>query len=548
MTAAIAEAVEPDGQDTAELIAGSPLGEGPQSPRATDRVPWPGRPLQAVFARHVDAWLAGSLMLVILIVHAVNITGFPNVSDDEGTYLARAWAIQHGEGLAQYSYWYDHPPFGWIQIAALSWMPALLYHGSQVVMHARIIMLPVTAVSVLLVYVLCRRLDMARWAAAAATAIFGLSPLSVSLQRAIFLDSFAVAWMLGAFVLALSPKRHLWHHLAAGACAALAVLSKETIAVVFPALVLALWQGSDRSTRKFSLVGFFTAAGLVTFQYPLYALFKGELLPGAGHNSLLTAIHYQFSRGGSGNILRTGTVANVALHWWLVRDPIFMYAGVAAVCAALAVKRLRPIAAAAAILIVVAVRPSGYLPGMYVLQLLPFFAICIAGVAERAVGRFLVLRARWRVHLPWWTRLDLVALTSVVLVGLVAPHWQTGDQTADTVDLNGDYVAASDWIHRHVADPAHTRIVVDDAIWPDLVGYGFQPGLGAIWFYTVDSDPAVIKTLPQGWRDVDYLVSTSILRQETHSLPTVSAVMAHSTVVASFGTGGQRIDILKVKR
>lgn len=503
--------------------------------------------------RHPDGLIMLILVGVIVVVQGVNIANFPTVSDDEGTYLAQAWAIQHGHGLAHYSYWYDHPPFGWMQVAALSWIPALFDHGTMVVPHARVIMLPVTAVASALLYVLCRRVGMARWSSALGVVIFGLSPLSVTMQREIYLDNFAVVWMLAAFVLALSPRRHLWHHVAAGACAALSILSKETMLVIAPALFWALWQGSDKSTRKFSIVGFVSAATLLILQYPLYAVLKGELFAGSNHNSLFGAISYQLGRGGSGNILRHGSVSNLTLHWWLVRDPVLMYAGVAASVLALAVRRLRPVALAAVILVVVAVRPNGYLPAMYVIQVLPFFAVAIAGLADEGVRALLSDRAReliarwWRWEAPW-RRIDVAAFSGVILIGLIAPQWRTGDATADTAFSNDQYAAASTWIRNHIPDHAHTRIVVDDAIWPDLATQGFDPGLGVIWFYKVDLDPAVTKTLPQGWKNIDYVVSTPVIRQDPNGLPTVRAAMEHSVVVATFGRDDQRIDVLKVKR
>ncbi len=503
--------------------------------------------------RHPDAVIVIGLVTIIVAVQGVNIANFPTVSDDEGTYLAQAWALQHGHGLAHYSYWYDHPPFGWIQIAALSWIPALFDHGVMVVPHARVIMLPVTAISAALIYHLGKRLGMARWSAALGMVIFGLSPLSVTMQREIYLDNFAVVWMIAAFVLALSPRRHLWHHVAAGACAALSILSKETMLVVAPALLWALWQGSAKVTRKFSVVGFVSAAGLIIMQYPLYAVLKGELLAGPGHNSLFGAISYQLGRGGSGNILRNGSVSNMTLHWWLVRDPVLMYAGVVSSFLALAVRRLRPIALAAVILVVVAVRPNGYLPALYVIQVLPFFAVAIAGLADEGVRVLLAERTKafiarhWRWQAPW-RRLDVAAFSGVILIGLIAPHWQTGDATADTAFSNNQYAAASTWIRDHVPDHAHTRIVVDDALWPDLANQGFAPGLGVIWFYKVDLDPAVTQTLPNGWKDIDYVVSTSVIRQDPNGLPTVRLAMNHAVTIATFGTGDQRIDIMKVKR
>ena len=545
MSAVIEEIAEPGESPEAPLDPAEPPLDPAPAPRGWRRLQHIGDRVQRGFERKPDAYIVGVLVAIVVFVQGINIANFPTVSDDEGTYLAQAWAIQHGHGLAHYSYWYDHPPFGWIQIAALSWIPALLFNGSMVVMHARVIMLPVSAIGAALVYVLCLRLRMARWAAVVAVVAFGLSPLSVTMQREIYLDNFAVVWMLGAFVLALSPSRHLWHHIGAGACAALAILSKETMIVVVPALLLAVWQGTDRTTRKFAMVGFLVTGGLLVFQYPLFALLKGELLSGADHNSLFAAIHYQLSRPGSGDIFQQGTLANLTLHWWLVRDPVIMYAGVLASVVALGFKQLRPIAAAAATLVLVAMRPSGYLPAMYVIQALPFFAVVIAGLLNKAVDAMLLWRSERIVFLRTGGA-NLVAFSSVLVIALLAPSWETGDETADTALSNTNYAAASDWMHQHIADPAHTRVVVDDAMWPDLVNYGFEPGLGVIWFYKVDLDPAVTRTLPHGWQDLDYVVSSSVIRQDPNSLPTVSAAIKHSTIVATFGTGDQRIDIMKV--
>lgn len=210
-------------------------------------------------------------------------------------------------------------------------------------------------------------------------------------------------------------------------------------------------------------------------------------------------------------------------------------------------RRLREVAVAGVLLIAVAFRPNGYLPAMYVIQVIPFMALAIAGVADAAVRGVLRLPlgrlARWHV-----TPRDVVAVLAIGLVGLAAPQWESGDETADTALSNDNYVAASNWIRANIPDPGHQRIVVDDAMWLDTVKDGFQPGLGAIWFYKVDLDPAVTKTLPHGWRDLDYVVLTSIIRQDPNGLPTVRAAIAHSTTVATFGTGDQQITIQKVNR
>jgi NADH:ubiquinone oxidoreductase subunit K len=492
-----------------------------------------------------DIWICGGLLLVVIAIQGWNITNYPTISDDEGTYWAQGWALQHGHGLAPYTYWYDHPPFGWMQIAASSWLPGLLFHGGLVIARARIIMLPVTAASSALLYVLARRLELPRWSAALALALFALSPLSVTLQREIFLDNFAVPWMLAAFVLTLSPRKHLWHHIAAGVCAALSIMSKETMVIVLPALLLALWQGSHPSTRKFSFVGCTTTLVLVGVQYPLYALLKGELFQGPGHVSLVGGLLFQMQRTGSGSIFVAGTSSNSVLHSWLYYDPVLIIGGGIAAVVVLADRRLRAPALAAALLMVVAMRPSGYLPAMYVIQALPFFAIALAGLTARAATLVLGFGAAARRPEALSRHVAAIA-AALAAAAYVVPLWYSGDHRAVTAHSNNAYAAAASWIHAHIADPQRTRIVVDDALWPEMVRDGFTPGLGVIWFYKVDLDPAVNRTLPHGWRDIGYIVSSPTVRQDTSNLPTIRAALVHSQVLAAFGSGSDRIEIRRI--
>jgi Dolichyl-phosphate-mannose-protein mannosyltransferase len=490
----------------------------------------------------IDVPIVLALCLAALIVQGVNISGYPAVGDDEGTYLAQAWALQQGAGLAHYTYWYDHPPLGWLQIAALSWIPEQLQPTHLAVANARLIMLPLTLIAVALLYVLCRRLTLPRWAAALAAVLFALSPLAATLARQLYLDNIAVVWMLGAFVLALSPKRHLWHHMAAGSCAAVSILSKETMLVVMPALLVALWQGSHPSTRKFSIVGFLAMLALIGSLYPLYALLNGELFPGADHVSLLGGILFQLQREGSGSFLVPTSGSRTIVESWLYYDPFVPVAGIAAaLIAVLTLRRLRAPALAVLLLLVMAMRP-GYLPAMYVIQALPFLAICIAGVLAAGHG---LLMSRGPVHDRHWrmTRHVIVAFAVTAICGVVVPHWVAGDRVAMTQDANLGYREAVAALAAMPHD-GETKVMVDDAIWLDLVREGYRPGDGAIWFYKLDLDPAV--KLDNGWRDLDYLVSTPIVRESMTNLNNVTAAMRSSVVVRTFGTGDDRIEIRRV--
>ncbi|GAA1602884.1 glycosyltransferase family 39 protein [Actinoplanes couchii] len=488
-----------------------------------------------------DLLIAGVLTALVLVLLAWNIDGFPTASDDEGTYLAQAWAVQEGRGLAHYTYWYDHPPLGWIQLAALAWLPAWLAPGLITVAAGRLVMLPVQAATLLLVYLVGRRSGLPKWGAALALLTLGLSPLFLTMGRQIYLDSFAVAWMLGAVALALSTRRHLWHYAAAGAATAIAILSKETILLVLPAVLLALWQNSARtSTRPWALGSYVTGLVLVGGFYPLYAVLRGELFPGADHVSLIGAWQFQLmSRDGSGSVFDASSGTNALVHSWLYYDRILLIGGLLAIVPALFARRLRPIGVAAAILTAVALRPGGYMPAMYVVQVLPFFALALAGVITTAVTRLEPRRDRRRAV--------AVAVVAVAALSFVVPRWYAGAERALTAADNAPYEQAAAYLSTRIPDPAGTTVVVDDVLWLDCVRAGYQPDR-VIWFYKLDLDSEVAARLPGGWRDVDYLVSSPALRQDPSGLPTVGALLAHSTVVAEFGSSDGRIEIRKVDK
>ncbi|GGS81731.1 ArnT family glycosyltransferase [Streptomyces violaceus] len=538
-----------------------PAATTPKVPAQRQPVPGPGstrrtpEPPSRLRTSRPDLILCGVLLVAILIVQGWNIADYPALSDDEGTYLAQAWSVQQGNGLAHYTYWYDHPPLGWIQIALLTWIPALISPESMTVGTMRAAMLLISGISAVLVFVLGRRLALPRWAAGLGMVFFGLSPLSVVLQREIFLDNLAVMWTLLAFTLAASPSRHLWHHFGAGIAAATAVLTKETMLVVLPALFLTMWRHSHKDTRKFALTGAVTACVLIGFAYPLFALLKGELLPGAGHVSLWDGVKYQMTRPGSGFILDQGSGSWGVLQSWLYYDKILPLGGLAGALLLLVTWRwsvtaraLAGPALAVAIFAALALRPNGYLPAMYVIQALPFLALVLAG-GTASVAHAVLSRRRSEAEKRYVSlgRYALAAVLALAAAAYVVPRWYDGARIAVTTDANAGYQAASKWLATEVEDPERTRVLVDDALWLDLVHQGYRPGLGVIWFYKADLDPAVTKTMPRGWKDLDYVVASPTVRRDAADLPNVKAAMEHSDPVATFGTGEDRIEIRQIQ-
>ena len=120
----------------------------------------------------------------------------------------QAWSCSTSAALSPYSYFYDHAPAGWIQIALWSMLTGGFdRHDSAIGVRQRVHAdreggrdRPAV--------LLARRLRLrpARRAAAAGL-LFGLCPLELVYSRWTFLDNLVTPWMLLAFVLAYSPRR-----------------------------------------------------------------------------------------------------------------------------------------------------------------------------------------------------------------------------------------------------------------------------------------------------------------------------------------------------
>jgi glycosyltransferase XagB len=485
-----------------------------------------------------------ALLAVVGIVNGTNMLHWPDPHFDEGTYVGNAWAVEHG-ALAPYTYSYGHPPLGWLFITLWTWARGLVGDGSYSIDTGRELMLVLTLISSWLVFVLARRLDMSRPFAAVAVILFALSPVALFYHRAVLLDNVAIAWALGAFVLALTPERRLWAFAGSGACFAISVLSKETTLILLPALLVAAAQNSDRRTRRYCLTLFGSFLALVALAYPLYATLKGELLPGSGHVSLVGSTIVQlFTREATGSIFDPGSATRETVSAWLELDPWLLGAGLALLPIALVRRSTRAVALAYLIQIVMMLRP-GYLPNMYLIALLPFAALIVAGASE-ALWRRARLSARRASRVALTASLSALAVTAVLVV---APHWMERDREAATVQIDGPQRAAESWLVDNLR--SDERVIVPDEFWIHLVEHGFDdsPGRGGFFSRTVvaywplDYDPAVKRRFPQGWRDFDYIISTEAVRSTLDRTPTTDLALERSRVAARFGRGEGRIEI-----
>jgi hypothetical protein len=510
------------------------------------------RDAQAWLGRHlISLLIVLPLLALVATVHGIGMATFPRYVDDPGTYLSQAWSLQYEHRLSPYSYFYDHTPAGWIQIAAWSALTNGFNRYDSAIGFGNECMLIAKLVSTALLFMLGRRLGLGRTAATGAALLFGLCPLELVYGRWTFLDNLVTPWLLLAFVLAYSPRRSIAAAVGATLAFGMAALTKETALVLLPAFGWAMLQNLDQRNRAHLLVTSTFAGILLMALYPLMAVFKGELLPGPGHNSLVGTAMWQLAdRAASGSVLDPHSATADQLHGWLHYDQWLLLLGLAAIPVTLLVRRLWPAALVLVIQWLVMVR-GGYVPLMHVINLLPWSALLVAGAISAVAGTPALVPTGWlrarassgAAHgIARGIRVGVAGLLALGLVGVLTVSWTPRLRQMMTVTQQQPLRSATTWLADNV--PRNNVVVVHDSIWTDLVHrYGFNPR--PIMIYKLDSDPAVRDNLTR----IDYLVVPDWYYRTgdaAQKYPTLMEARKHAVAVASFGTGPDRVQIYRV--
>ena len=451
-------------------------------------------------------------------------------NDDAGTYTWQAFAFLKWGELAHYTYWYDHPPAGWMQIAGWAWLTRGFERADIGILMASEFMVAAQLAACVFMYILMRRLDFNRFFATLAVLLFAFSPLAINFQKMAFLDNMAVTWMLAALVFAASPRRSLAAAFGAGLCMAVSTLTKETAAIwIFVCLYL-MWQRYPKGHRAWALVWFFTTYFLIAALYLLYATLKNELVPGEGHVSLLGSLWWQFTRDSAGGSPMPG---------WLYFDRWLLYAAFPALVAGLFVRRLRPLVLGYAMLLALVYR-GGYVPAPFVIGMLPFAAMLVAGVLGWVWPRREQLTARSKRffgNMLSATRIATVLAVAVATVLVVVPDWTHGTRVASSRAEVDYYQDAMAWVLQNV--PKDAVLAVDDNMWGDLRQAGYT---NVVWFYKLDLDPEVQeKFVPNGYEGIDYVILKRIylyIAEEVLKGSVITKAVANGQLRAEFGNPG----------
>lgn len=113
------------------------------------------------------------------------------------------------------------------------------------------------------------------------------------------------------------------------------------------------------------------------------------------------------------------------------------------------------------------------------------------------------------------------------------------------VAVTDDATSAHDQALARVAAelPRDSTVVVDNTYWNDLVEAGWDPE-DVIWFYKVDSDPAVSAELGNDYQTIDYMVWS---RESMGDLaPIVKEAYDTSDLVWAVGQGDERVELREI--
>ncbi len=462
-----------------------------------------------------------------VVFHSYNMFGYPYFESDEGTYTSQAWAVVTKGDLAPYTYWYDHPPLGWITLAlwTLLFKGGFFAFGSSIE-TGRVFMLVVHAASVALVYFIALRVTSRVLPAFAATLLFSLSPLAIYFQRRVLLDNMMIFWILAAIaVLFVSYKKiRLRHYIFSGLFFAFGVLTKVTAVMFGPALLFLLLTHKSPISRYFRTTLWFMVSGMVTSVYILYALLRSEFFKWTGegpeHVSFLGALAFQSGRHG-GHILDPTSDFRMTLADWISKDSIFIFAAFLVLCIPLfyGVQRLiiwlfrshtvRPIPSHGLWVFLICIlmyllflTRGGVTFNFYILPIIPFVGLCLSLFLHNTL-----------VRLP---RASYNALFLLVISGVLYYYFVLGPKNHFYANETQNQKNAVAWIKENIDNDA--ALLIDSYSYVDLHDGRYINGKefpNADWYYKISRDPEIGEDkYNMNWRNFEYIGLThEMMRQ-----------------------------------
>ena len=440
-------------------------------------------------------------LAIVLAVHGINVFGFPFYQQSEGIFMSNAWAILHGQ-LEPQVYNYDQTPLGWIVIAGWTMISGGFATFGSAINSGRALMLLFSFGSSLLVYLIARRLSGSRGAGLLAMLLFALSPLGITLQREVLLENSGMFWLLLSLQLVVSGNSRLLSIVLAGVSLGIAILTKEIFVIFFPVMFYAVLLHATAFQRKFAVMAFIYIVLSLTSLFALFAILKGELLPG-NHPSLWSGIvtHIQ-------NAVSESNFAATWKIWMQSEMPLFIASAVAIVINIFGGvrNRLQWIVAFLLLTIWIFTLSMNIVFPSYFIILLPLMALNIA-LAINAPIRSLSKRIGF----------DLIRVLLIFgIIGAFVPYRVQYTQALTTQNATVAQVNALKWVRQNV--PQNATVVVNSYFYVDLhepASLGGKVYDHAQFYLDVVHDPNIRFTvLHDNWQSIDYIIADKQILQD----------------------------------
>lgn len=483
-----------------------------------------------VFIRFATYFAFAFLVAYTAYLHGTNMTLFPYYESDEGTYVSQAWSVLEEGTLSPYTYWYDHPPVGWFVLAGwFSALPDTYFTFGNSIDTARVLMCILFVINVCLVFWLARRLTGLFWVPYMSALIYASSPLVVYFSRRVLLDNIQITLLMISMLFLLGSHMTLRRYAASGMFFALAFLTKITAMMFLIPVAYYLWFSKDETHKLFRIGAWYSAAGVTTSLYFVYALIKSEFFPpltpdSPQHVSFIETLSFQMSRGGSVPFYQQGSDFMAAMGEWLGKDPLLVYLTAITLLAGVVLSIVRRdvhtifITLMSLFFVLFLIR-GGLVINFYFLPLMPFLFILLALVVK-GFGELIEKRIDTKSGI-YSSKLKIM-LNSVVFLGILACLWHYNvnvDQRYLYVDETTNQNKATEWVKTHV--PEQADIIIDVVMYVELHDPRYindKVFTNAEWFYKVSRDPLVRDTkYNNNWKNFDYLVLTHEMLKQLNS-------------------------------
>ncbi len=469
--------------------------------------------------------------LIVILTHGYNMFGYPYYENDEGIYMSQAWSVVTQGKLSPYTYFYDHAPAGWLLLAG--WVKATGGFNTfgLAINSGRVLMLLLYLASAYFIFYIIKKYTNNFWAGALAVLVFALSPLAIYYQRRVLLDNIMIFWVLWSIVILLKAKLPKWQYWLSAVFFGLAVLTKESAVIFYPAILYLIFLHYPWRKYKLKILTWLGLSLAVISLYPFYAWTRGELFvnevgsPGQ-HISLIETLRWQASRGKNIFFLQKNSEFLIAWKDWFFRDPFLTIGGLfislIVVLSSIWKKPWRVIGLALLIYWIFLAR-GGLVFNFYIIPLIPFFVIGLGLLFDK-------FQKSLKIHGQKQKTIFLSIVTLVILF----PIWhRSNDQYTKKETIPQKQIIQ--WVKKNL--PADTKIAIDDYGFVDYhsaTSINDKVFQNAHVFWKIENDNNIReKVFHNDWFQIQYIAESSTLKNllDSGQLNLVRQAYQHSQKV-----------------